>query len=196
MSAPSAIDRSPRGIASRQRGVVLVIALIILVAMTLAGIGMVRSIDTGTLVVGNLAFKQSATHGADAAAESGLDWLAARTSDELMLDQARGYFANWQDGFNPATFDWDNQGSVEVTDARTGNRVSYVIHRMCQNSNASANAPGQSCVSIMAASSGGTRGGAAYGQRALAGTIQVYYRVTARAVGPRNTVSYVQTVVY
>lgn len=180
----------------RERGVVLFIALIILVAMTLAGLGMVRSVDTGTLVAGNLAFKQGATHGADAAVESALDWLAAADAATLQADQPRAYFANWQSAFNPSTFDWDNDGSAEVTDASTGNRLSYVIHRMCELSNATVNAPGQNCVALTASNVGGTRGGAVYGQRALAGTLQVYYRITARALGPRNTVSYVQTVVY
>lgn len=47
------------GMPHRQRGVVLLIALIILVAMTLAGIGMMRSVDTGSVIAGNLAFKQA-----------------------------------------------------------------------------------------------------------------------------------------
>jgi type IV pilus assembly protein PilX len=49
----------------RQRGVVLLIALIVLVVMTLAGIGMMRSVDTGTVVAGNLAFRQSTMQAAD-----------------------------------------------------------------------------------------------------------------------------------
>jgi Tfp pilus assembly protein PilX len=43
---------------SRIRGAVLFIALIVLVAMTLAGIAIMRSVDTATLIAGNLAFKQ------------------------------------------------------------------------------------------------------------------------------------------
>src|SRR4051794_33864237 len=67
-SAPYIVQRiSSRGIAHRrQQGVVLLIALIVLVAMTLAGIGLVRSVDTGNMVAGNLAFKQGATLAGDA----------------------------------------------------------------------------------------------------------------------------------
>ena len=43
----------------KQRGVVLFIALIALVAMSLAAVALVRSVDTATIIAGNLAFKQS-----------------------------------------------------------------------------------------------------------------------------------------
>jgi hypothetical protein len=42
---------------------------------------------------------------------------------------------------------------------------------------------------------GGTQGGATYGGAALPSTSQIYYRITARVTGPRNTVSYVQVMV-
>ena len=41
----------------------------------------------------------------------------------------------------------------------------------------------------------GTQGGATYGGAALPSTSQIYYRITARVTGPRNTVSYVQVMV-
>ena len=49
--------RNPGG----QSGVVLFIALIVLVAMSLAGVALVRSVDTNLLIAGNLAFKQGDT---------------------------------------------------------------------------------------------------------------------------------------
>ena len=42
---------------------------------------------------------------------------------------------------------------------------------------------------------GGTQGGATYGGAALPSTSQIYYRITARVTGARNTVSYVQVMV-
>jgi hypothetical protein len=42
---------------------------------------------------------------------------------------------------------------------------------------------------------GGTQGGATYGSAALPSTSQIYYRITTRVTGPRNTVSYVQVMV-
>jgi Tfp pilus assembly protein PilX len=51
--------------AGRQRGAILFIALIVLVAMTLAGIALMRSVDTNVLIAGNLAFRQGATAAGD-----------------------------------------------------------------------------------------------------------------------------------
>ena len=42
-----------------QRGVVLFIALIVMVAMSLAAIALIRSVDTTNILIGNLAFRQS-----------------------------------------------------------------------------------------------------------------------------------------
>ena len=54
---------------SRQLGVVIVIALIVLGAMALAGVALVRSMDTSTMVAGNFAFRQSAIQATDAGVE-------------------------------------------------------------------------------------------------------------------------------
>src|SRR4051812_10143783 len=61
----------------KQGGVVLFIALVVLVAMSLAGIAMVRSVDTGSLVAGNMAFKQGATLAGDAGTELAISWLTS-----------------------------------------------------------------------------------------------------------------------
>jgi flagellin-like protein len=53
--------------AFRERGVVLIIALIVLVAMTLVAIGTLRSVDTSNVVAGNLGFKQATLNGTDQA---------------------------------------------------------------------------------------------------------------------------------
>ena len=44
-----------------QRGVSLLFALMALAAMLLAAVALVRSVDSGALVLGNLGFKQEAT---------------------------------------------------------------------------------------------------------------------------------------
>lgn len=53
-----------------QRGVVLFFALISLLAIMLAAVALVRSVDTSTIIAGNLAFKQSATSSGDAGTET------------------------------------------------------------------------------------------------------------------------------
>src|SRR4249919_3292059 len=43
----------------RQRGVVMFIALIVMVALSLAAIALVRSVDTSNAIVGNLSFRMA-----------------------------------------------------------------------------------------------------------------------------------------
>jgi Tfp pilus assembly protein PilX len=62
----------------RQRGVVLFFTLIALVVMSLAAVALIRSVDTSTMIAGNLAFKQSATTSGDGGIEAAVSWLAAQ----------------------------------------------------------------------------------------------------------------------
>src|SRR5262249_39720144 len=84
---------------ARERGVVLMVALIVLVAMTLAGIALMRSVDTTTLIAGNLAFQQSATNGGDIGTETAIAWLEANNSGTTLYSSydAQGYQAKRQD---------------------------------------------------------------------------------------------------
>src|SRR5207302_1311973 len=54
----------------RQRGVVLFVALIIMVAMSLAAVALIRSVDTTSAVIGNLAFRQASVLPANMAVEN------------------------------------------------------------------------------------------------------------------------------
>ena len=72
---PPALPRSGSVPASRERGVVLFIALIVMVALSLAGIALIRSADTATIVAGNLAFKQAAASAVDRSVEQAVQDL-------------------------------------------------------------------------------------------------------------------------
>ncbi|HEX5091204.1 MAG TPA: hypothetical protein VFV84_00785 [Burkholderiales bacterium] len=179
-----------------QRGAVLFIALIVLVAMSLAGIALIRGVDTANLIAGNLAFKQNATHGGDWAVEQARTWMQGQLATDLYNDVPGHYYAAMQSGLDfTATdpsrpdFDWTNNAFDAGADP-AGNQIRYVVHRMCDL----AGNPGS--VNCVRTSTGGTsestKGGATYGGAALPSTSQIYYRVTARVSGPRNTVSYVQ----
>ena len=179
----------------RQRGVVLFIALIMLVAMALTGIALSKAVTTGLLIAGNLAFQEGATSSGDAGIEAGRRWLLAQNTATLVSDQPRGYFANWQSTFNPASFDWVGLGQSAGTDS-SGNATHYVIHRLCSASNLTVNAPSQQCVMLQTSGASGSKSSGSYGSVPLTGTSGVYYRITARVTGPRRTVSYVQSIQY
>jgi type IV pilus assembly protein PilX len=196
--------RSPGPGRLRQQGIALMMALIVLVAMTLAGIALMRSVDTTSIIAGNLAFQQSATHSADLGTETALTWLQTNNNPALWLHvKAQGYAASRQDPAANQTWDafWTavlaNPANPQVVtlpqSATTGNTVSYAIQRLC-NGTGDPTSPSVDC--SVPQSSGSSAGNSkTAGTVALLYNSAIYYRITVRVAGPRNTVSYVQTIV-
>jgi type IV pilus assembly protein PilX len=202
--------RNPRMARRGQRGVVLFIALIVLVAMTLAGIALMRSVDTNVLIAGNLAFRQSTTMAGDWGIEAARAWLTANTGTPLYNSQpaitdGSSYFSNFQSGVDligvgvtSDDFNWNSTSARNLGTDSAGNEVRYVIHRLCALSG-DPNSATANCVKFtggggVAPASTGTKGTVGYGSAALPGVSSVYYRVTVRVTGPRNTVSFVQAI--
>jgi len=194
-----------RFVRAAERGMVLLMALIVLVAVMVAGIAMMRSVDTATLVSGNLAFQQSATYASDKGVEAALAMLQQKSTDGLLGDNdpTSGYYATFG-GSTPATGTswqsfWDSNFATVAVDVlpgadQFGNRVLYVVHRQCRDSGPSASAtclkPPPKTTGTGGAGSDLDGGG---GGNNIAGNSQVYYRITVRVAGPRRTESYVQT---
>ena len=200
---------------AKQRGVVLFFTLIALLAMSLAAVALIRSVDTSTLIAGNLAFKQSATSSGDAGIEAAIAWLAtvqtANSGLNVLNDPAHpfnvtnlavnpGYHSNADPTLNlTADATWDDVNNVLVGTDVSGNTIRYIIQRMCRNANlAIQNADclfsgaiqdnsGQNILLPQEVCEGA--GCPVAGQ-----TPQI--RITARTTGPKNTVSYVQAFVY
>jgi type IV pilus assembly protein PilX len=194
----------------REDGVIMIIALIVLIAMTLAGVSMVRSIDAGTLVAGNIGFHQAALATADSGVEAARKWLIDNRSLLDADNRAAGYYATRQDNLDITGnrtaagadgVDWDGSDPSRAVKAfhagdldSSGNDVYYLIHRLCAVAG-NINAPGQSCATTSQLSGGSTMNAANYPEHALKDKSQIFYRITARANGPKNTVSYVQAVI-
>ena len=200
-----------RPIARRERGVVLMIALIVLVAMTLAALSLIRSIDTGTLVAGNIGFRESAVATADSGIEAARTWLIANATSLDSDNATQGYYSTRQDSLDITGnktsggtdgVDWggsDPTQPVKGFDAgttldTTGNHVYYLIQRLCSIPG-SINAPSQSCTVASASGLGSTQGTPDYSRYGLPSKNEAYYRITSRVVGLKNTVSYVQAVI-
>ena len=187
----------------QQRGVVLLISLIMLVAMTLVGVSMLRSVGFGAGIAGNLAFKQNATSVADLGTEIARNWVLLKgtssPNDLLAASAADGYYANWVDGFNPLTHDWANSkklknadaGFISATTAKddTGNEIRYVLHRLCKLDGAvsPADNPGQICANYTDYSALSSKGGTGYGQKTPLLAEEPYERGTAGVKGRRNS---------
>ncbi len=180
----------------KQSGVVLFIALIVLVAMSLAGVALWRSIGTGVLIAGNIALQRGAVTSSDGGIEGARTWLLTQTATVLNTTQTRAYVSSWDERFDATTFNWDTLGSTPATADAAGFSVQYVVHRLCRLPNAGNNAPNQQCLTLSVAGGSSGRSGGSYGVLPLSGTTFIYYRITSRAVGPRNTVSYTQSIMY
>ena len=182
---------------NRQEGIVLLVALIMLVAMSLAGVALMRSVETAVIVAGNFAFKESGIQVADRGVQEAARWLTVNSTGNTLYNNnpSSGYFSALPDT-DPDYFDLANWGSTVLMNGGTpdasGNIVRYVIHRMCNMPDTPYNDPNQSCgqqLSNLTTSGGSKRRDATRFQ----GPPILYYRVTTRVDGPRNTVTVIQT---
>jgi type IV pilus assembly protein PilX len=146
-----------------QTGVVLFFALIALVIMSLAAVALIRSVDTSTLIAGNLSFKQAATTSADTGIEASIAQViamrdsAANSAHEVTTDALNtlnktdlannpGYYSNadpalilldnttWSTANNAVNVTWDSTGATSNTDS-SGNTIQYIVQRMCRDAN-------------------------------------------------------------
>lgn len=246
------------GAPARQRGVVLLITLIALVAMMLAGIGMMRSIDTSTMVAGNVAFRQATLNAGEYGlnvASAMLVQIASNANDKVVLNYDDGatpsippapglapvnvcpgaltaslcngnaiklpgykstpfkaceiYPPAWPPSApnpgqcpSPADYQWwmvsanwtNAPGPLAINDA-SGNKIAdvyYLIQRMCNTPDLAANGAMQSCQTMQQTQTSTSSHSVASSQ--FTQTL-VYYRITAKAVGPRNTITYSQGLV-
>ncbi|HET7764640.1 MAG TPA: hypothetical protein VFK92_06075 [Burkholderiales bacterium] len=202
---PSVKLASGAALRSRQRGTMLIIALIVLVAMTLAGLAAMRSVDTATILAGNIALRQASLNAADQGLQAGFNVLATpglNPNANLDIDGMNvgiaGYYSsasitepNWSD---PATWSNPNRPTVQLPADAAGNVVSYIVERLCTTANVPASGAGQVCGVTISSASASRQGEDNFrAQDALFNNLpQVHYRITARAVGPRNSVAIVQ----
>lgn len=143
-----------------QSGLSLIVVLLALVTLSFAAVGLIRSIDTGTLVIGNLGFKKAATASSDQAMDVALPWLStqATLNPQLLFNSQpnAGYYASSLTNLDAAgnsampsraRVDWDNNACDNcvsagtcsacvtpsaVTNTADGYSHRYVIARMCR----------------------------------------------------------------
>jgi Tfp pilus assembly protein PilX len=180
----------------RQRGVVLLIVLVAMVAMLISVIALSRSMDTNQSVAGNLAFRNAAVHSTDAGVQGAVAWLQGTVGTAQLNTNApdRGYFAqlaepNWDEEAL-----WSQCAACRIAADGAGNRIEWVIHRMC-SAQGNPNDAGVSCSLLTAGSSAASGGSYNSDATNFAGVAQNYYRVTVRVQGPRNTNALIQTFV-
>ena len=175
---------------ARQRGMVLLVVLVMLVLVFLGGMSAIRAADTGNVIAGNLSFQQAAAQASDRALTDALTVIANRVAggagNTAVANQYLPLRDTTVDALGvPASVTWatvpcvDEKG-VMVTDcaADAGNyRVQYVVERMCNTTptfaditDIRAKCEYEASDSALSASSIGLR-----------------YRVLIRVRGPRGT---------
>lgn len=203
---------------TRQRGVVLFFALIALVAMSLAAVALIRSVDTSTIIAGNLAFRQSTTNAGDAGIEAAMSWLTSiqslNSSLNVLTDATHpfnvtdlanrpGYHSNADpalDLFADTTWnDVDNNNKLVGTVGATNTEVRYVIQRICRNANQVPST--EHCLFSSAIQDNFSQNiplpqDVCTGAGCPVAGQAPQLRITARTKGPRNTISYIQAFVY
>lgn len=179
----------------KQRGVVLLIALVVMLILSLAGVSLLRSVDGSMSLAGNLALRQSAIASSDAGVNRATTWLLNQTATSLWNDNiANGYISSTT--FNELAWSsnatWAN--SVSFNDAN-GNVVNYMIFRLCTLANSAPNAATQTCNTASGGAGGSTQGNSmGSGGIQFQGNLQLYYRIVVRVQGPKNTTSYVNVI--
>lgn len=186
-----------------QRGVVLIVALVVLVAMSLGGVAIMRSVDTATLIAGNIAFKQRSLQGADIGLETAIKWISDNRTNLNADNPGAAYFSSISAG--GTRFAWENvaswSGSRLVGTDVAGNEVRYVIHRMCIRPGEAPNAALQMCGTDIGSTTGVAYAAPTEGSSNVGGSSayttppRLYLRVTVRSAGPRNAVSFAQAMV-
>jgi Tfp pilus assembly protein PilX len=210
---------------AKQSGVSLIFALLTLMALSLAALALVRSVDTGSLVLGNLGFKQAATAAGDQATKYAIQWLNSTTaaSTSLNNDITGGYYASSQDAVDVtgqqsadvkrALVNWDGDGcayadsssygscSIQPSSAITidsATTAKYVIFRLC-SATGDPNSASVTCAKPSSTTNGVApkKGKLDYSDyERFANGAGVYYRIVVRVVSARNTTSFIETIVY
>jgi type IV pilus assembly protein PilX len=209
-----------------QLGASLLFALITLVALALAATALVRSVDTGAIVLGNLGSKRATSAATDRVTQAAVSWLSGRGGDGALKSDLpnEGYYANAKPGFDFTGFqgtdagrkliNWDLDGACGyataggVCDASTrpSNPVSvdsniegrFLITRLCTTSGYHITEAPNSCASPpkVGQAENTTRGELQYAQPRTGKRDPVpFYRIVVRVVGPRNAVTYSETIV-
>lgn len=197
----------------------LVLALIVLAAMSLAAVGLMRGVFSSNRVAGNLAYQQAAVQAAEVGVERAVAWLEQQAratvpppggasgaepvpSEVLYRHAVKGvthaYNYSATRAEPGAGQSWENFWQTLVTANRindlgtdaTGNQVAFAIHRLCS---AEGRPDAANCESSPDARSceGCSQSNGPQPTVATA----VYYRITVRVQGPRNATSFIQAVV-
>lgn len=185
---------------ARQRGVVLIFTLIVLVILTIGAVALLRSMDTSLFSAGNLAFRRDLVNQGEQAlanvmtefqAGGALVSASITDADQIPLNYSSVILPSNPQGVPNAltddpTFVTVGVATNDITGATGDVKIRYVIDRLCS---ATGVALSNLCVQSTALPTGGT----ANGTQAVTPPSATVYRLTVRVSGVRSTQVFLQT---
>ena len=189
--------------AVRQRGVVLIFALIVLLILAIGAVALLRSVNSSLLSAGNLAFHRDLVNQAEQAVSTVMtefktnapplngatiaDLPAANYKSTALPTNAQGVPLALLDNTNgPNGFLSVGVAANDIVGRTPDVTIRYVIDRLCTNTG-TASSP--NCVQ----STGLPTGGTANRNTAVAPPSATVYRISVRVNGPRNTQAFLQS---
>jgi len=189
--------------ALRQRGVVLIFTLIILLILTIGAVALMRSMNTSLTSAGNLAFRRDLANQGEQAvsnvmtafkASGALSTSAVTDSNvpannysaTMLATNAQGVpniLLSGDSTFNATGF---TSSANDIAGATSDIVIRYVIDRMCTAAGATV---ANQCVQSSAAPLGGT----ANGSQSVTPPAATVYRLSVRVTGARSTQVFLQT---
>jgi Tfp pilus assembly protein PilX len=183
---------------SRQRGVVLIFTLIILLIMTIGAVALLRSMSNSLFSAGNLAFRrdlanqgEQAVHNVLTEFETGGALVGQTTANSVANNYSATILATNNQGvptalLNNAVFSTVGTAANDITGATPDVQIRYVIDRLCSVVGAPSSA---NCVQSSTAPTGGTSSSTG----PVTPPTATVYRLSVRVSGPRSTQVFLQS---
>ena len=182
------MKRPLRKPARPQRGVTILVVLVLLSVMLLGGLAMARMTEIGTLAAGNAAYRAAALQ----ASEVGLNEVFAQLRDAKVVPDENVAVGSWYrptltavDADGLPLIDWDTMPEITVGQYR----VRYYADRICQV--ATPVDPLRECLVKQLPA----RQSAAFDAPSRDTQNARQFRVTIRVTGPKGTQTWVQSMV-
>jgi Tfp pilus assembly protein PilX len=183
---------------SRERGVVLIFTLIILLILSIGAVALVRSMKTSLTAAGNLSFRRDLVNQGEQAVSTVITAFKTGAFASTAATEADNSAANYSStalATNPqgvpnallsnTAFSRVGTAANDIAGATSDVAMRYVVDRLCSATGPSS---GALCVQSTAAPTGGTAPG-----NGLPPPSATVYRLSIRVTGPRSTQVFLQT---
>jgi len=176
--------RAPRAHRAHQRGVTMVMVLLLLSVMLLGGLALARITEAGTLATGNNAYREASLQASEVGVNSA--YAAVKVLSNEDANTGNWYWASMQttDAAGIPAIAWDN-----VPETAVGSyKVRYIVERMCSQ-NTVTDVLRQCLVKMEPKPESAT------GRDLLDPQNSRQFRITVRVTGPKDTETWVQSLI-